>query len=111
MIIKLLTEHHLEFLSLTGGCGGSSESTIIKMTNCWKSHAMAHILLYCCISAGYSIFAKVFIYTFSVNKGLMALTLLDQWNFPQSLTQLSLDGPLYYIEGSQVIISKIYFFL
>ena len=42
MIVKLLTEHHLEFLSLTGGCRGSSESTLVKMSNCWKSHATAH---------------------------------------------------------------------
>ena len=27
MIVMLLTEHHLEFLSLEGGCRGSSEST------------------------------------------------------------------------------------
>ena len=39
MIVKLLTEHHLEFLSLKGGCRGSSESTLVKMSNCWKSHA------------------------------------------------------------------------
>ena len=45
MIVKLLTEHHLEFLSLTGGCAGSSESTLVKMSNCWKSHAAAQILL------------------------------------------------------------------
>ena len=31
MIVKLLTEHHLEFLSLKGGCRGSSESTHVKM--------------------------------------------------------------------------------
>ena len=30
MIIKLLAEHHLEFLSLKGGCRGSSESTVVK---------------------------------------------------------------------------------
>ena len=42
MSVKLLTEHHLEFLSLTGGCIGSSESTLVKMSNCWKSHATAH---------------------------------------------------------------------
>ena len=42
MIIKLLTEHHLEFLSFKGGCRGSSESTLVKMSNCWKSHAGAH---------------------------------------------------------------------
>ena len=40
MIVKLLTEHHLEFLSLKGGCTGSSESTHVKMTHCWKSHAL-----------------------------------------------------------------------
>ena len=45
MIVKLLTEHHLEFLSLTGGCRGSSESTLVKMSNCWKSHATAPIIL------------------------------------------------------------------
>ena len=43
MIVKLLTEHHLKFVSLKGGCRGSSESTIVKMSNCWKSHALAHI--------------------------------------------------------------------
>ena len=41
MIVKLLTENHLEFLSLKGGCRGSSESTHVKMPYCWKSHAMA----------------------------------------------------------------------
>ena len=30
MIVKLLTEHHLEFLGLKGGCRGSSESTHVK---------------------------------------------------------------------------------
>ena len=44
MIVKLLTEHHLEFLSLKGGCRGSSESTLVKMSNCWKSHAADHII-------------------------------------------------------------------
>ena len=43
MIIKLLTEHHMEFLSLTGGCRGLSESTHVKMPHCWKSHVAAHI--------------------------------------------------------------------
>ena len=41
MIVKLLTEHHLEFLSLKGGCRGSSESTHVKIPHCWKSHALA----------------------------------------------------------------------
>ena len=45
MIVKLLTEHHLEFLNFTGDCRGSSESTIVKVPHCWKSHALAHISL------------------------------------------------------------------
>ena len=44
MNIKLLTEHHLEFLSLKGGCTGLSEYTLVKMLHCWKSHVMAQIL-------------------------------------------------------------------
>ena len=43
MIVKLLTERHLEFLSITGGCRGPSESTLVKMSNCWKSRALAHL--------------------------------------------------------------------
>ena len=45
MIVKLLTEHRLEFLSLKGGFTGSSESTHGKMPHCWKSHATAQIYL------------------------------------------------------------------
>ena len=45
MIVKLLPEHHLEFLSLKGGCRGSSESTHVKMPHCWKSHALAQIIV------------------------------------------------------------------
>ena len=44
MTVKLLTEHHLEFLNLTGGCTGSSESTLVKTPHGWKSHVAA--LLY-----------------------------------------------------------------
>ena len=40
-MIKLLAEHHLEFLSLLGDRRGSSVSTHVKMPHCWKSHALA----------------------------------------------------------------------
>ena len=45
MIVKLLTEHHLEFLSFKGGCRGSSETTLVKMPHGWKSHVMAQLSL------------------------------------------------------------------
>ena len=41
MIVKLLFEDHLEFLGLEEGCRGSSESTLVKMSNCRNSHAAA----------------------------------------------------------------------
>ena len=45
MSLRLLTEHHLEFLSLKGGCTGLSEPTLVKMPHCWKSHVAAQIYL------------------------------------------------------------------
>ena len=45
MSVKLLTEHHSEFLSSKGGCTGSSESTLVKMLDCWISHVVAQLLL------------------------------------------------------------------
>ena len=44
MVVKPLTEYHSEFLSLKGGCRGSSESILVKMSNCLKFHATAHML-------------------------------------------------------------------
>ena len=38
MNVKLLTGHHLQFLILKGGCTGSSESTLVTIPHCWKSH-------------------------------------------------------------------------
>ena len=42
---KLLTEQHLEFLSIKVGWTGSSESTLVKMPHCWRSHVAAHIYI------------------------------------------------------------------
>ena len=60
MMVKLLTEHHLEYVSLKGGCRGSPESTLVKMPYCCKSHAMADMekqvrkvkVLYLCLVCG-----------------------------------------------------------
>ena len=49
--VKLLTEHHLELLSLKGGCTSLSESTLVKIPHCWnhmtwlKYYKMAAILV------------------------------------------------------------------
>ena len=44
MSVKLLTVVHLEILRLKGSCTDSSESTLVKMPHCWKSHVMAHFI-------------------------------------------------------------------
>ena len=44
MNVMLLTEHHLEFLSVKGGCTGPYESTLVKMPHCWESHVTAQFL-------------------------------------------------------------------
>ena len=43
MNTKLLTEQHLEFLNLKGSCTVLSESTLVKMPYCWKSHFSAQM--------------------------------------------------------------------
>ena len=45
MSVKLLTEHHLEFLRLKGGCRGSSESTHVKMPLNISADEKSRILL------------------------------------------------------------------
>ena len=52
MIVKLLTEHHFEFLSLKGGCicsSESTESTLLEIT-CHGSCVFIYVLasLYHC---------------------------------------------------------------
>ena len=44
MSVKLLSEHHFEILTFKGGSTGLSESTIVKIPHCWKSHVAAHIM-------------------------------------------------------------------
>ena len=43
MTVKLLAEQNLEFLSFKGGCTCSSESTVVKMPYCLKSHLAAYL--------------------------------------------------------------------
>ena len=45
IIVKLLTEYHLEVLSLNIFCTGLSESTLIKMPHCWETDVVANLQL------------------------------------------------------------------
>ena len=46
MTAKLLTEHHLEFLSLKGGYTGSSESSLVKMPHAMVGNHMSRLKLF-----------------------------------------------------------------
>ena len=48
MSVRLLSEQNLEFLSLKGGCTGSSASKLVKTPHCWKLHVTGHIVLLFC---------------------------------------------------------------
>ena len=48
MSVKLLTEHHFEFLRLKGGCTSLPQSTLVKMPHGWKSHVATHSTLTAC---------------------------------------------------------------
>ena len=76
MIVKLLTEHHLEFLSLKEGCRGLSESTLVKMSNCWKSHETAQLLFPFKYGAGIS--ESVYC-MFKLNTFLLSVRLYKQF--------------------------------
>ena len=75
MSVKLLTKHHLELLSLKGGCPGSSESTHVKMPHCWKSHALAHL--------------------FQMSGDLAKQRTLCKWTLDKGLKQSILDGTIF----------------
>ena len=77
LIVKLLTEHHLEFLSLKGVCRGPSESTHVKMPLRWKSHVLAHIF----ISGSTPVFDWLFICELQVVMG--ASLFIDRKPRPQ----------------------------
>ena len=55
MIVMPMTKHYLEFLSLKGGCTGSSESTLVKMSHCWKSRVTAHIHIKLILTADWDV--------------------------------------------------------
>ena len=46
MTVGLLSDRHLEFLSLRGGCAGSSGSAFVRVPHCQKSHATAHMYVH-----------------------------------------------------------------
>ena len=75
MTVKLLTEYHLEFLSLTRGCIVSPESTLVQMPHCLRSHVAACIILTICgILFMHCFFLLAWLGTMLSKLGLLKLT-------------------------------------
>ena len=92
MIVKLLTEHHFEFLSLKGGCRGSSESTHTKMPHCWKYQALAHIILLTQVQyrTNYVPLADILFFVFGMDQHQRSfLFALKLWTVGQILSKLA----------------------
>ena len=42
-ISKIRIQKVTDYAALKGGCRGSSKSTLVKISNCWKSHVAAQL--------------------------------------------------------------------
>ena len=62
MTVKLLAEHHLEYLSLKVCCTGLSESSCVKITHCWKSDVAAQIIIFINLLYKYFYFLESVLY-------------------------------------------------
>ena len=64
MGVMLLTEHLFEVLSSKEGYTGCSESTLVKMPHCWKSHVTAQFVVsidisVCRVAASISVMCRI----------------------------------------------------
>ena len=82
MTFELLTEHHLEFLSLKGDCTGSSESTLVKIPHGWKSHVAAQILTGSGLWKYILVFQDLFLPFYCESSSLQLLIILGK-NVPE----------------------------
>ena len=72
----------LEFLSLKGGCTGSSGSTLDKMPHRWKSHVAAQLCLNCQYHEFKPAYALLYL---SHQQTVMAQTIICLWTYIQSI--------------------------
>ena len=92
MSVKLLTEHHLELLSLKGGCTGLSESTLVKTPHCWKSYVTAQ---YCLFTERVENVRSVYIaQRDSTVTNVYPATLVTHWLYLREIVKVRLSDPL-----------------
>ena len=106
MILRLLTEHHLESLSFKGGCTGSSESTLVKIPHCWKSHVsdvtarMLNFMSMVYIVPFLSVFQKIITDFVTIEMAFHAKALEVYSQCFQSLNNISIDADIKVSKGA-----------
>ena len=83
MIVKLLTEHHLEFLSFKGGCRVSSESTRVKMLHRMKSRAKAP-MFHCFGNYRAVVYHSSYVFRWKLLKTVTRLKLYSSKSLPEN---------------------------
>ena len=96
MTLKLLTEHHLEFLSLKGDYKGSSESTLVITPHCWKSHAAANIS--CAFSISPNCLAHFLLYIFTHTSTLMSWHTKQRFHTPCFKVKVLVGGQRWHVQ-------------
>ena len=119
MSVKLLNEHNLKSLSLKGGCTGSSESTLVKMPHCWKSHVTAHMfmfqwkqLLWCSLGAfgwdtsnEYPYDDKIWLSCMRRTKAQTSLCICAVWSAPLLPLPVKYNTSTYYTQNFNILAS------
>ena len=82
MTVKLLTEYHLEFLSLKGGCISPSEYTIVETHDRLKSQVVAHK----CIQQD-----KVHLFSIQLSRDMLFPTM---WHFDKCRSRRACAAPI-----------------
>ena len=77
MSVTLLSEQHLEFLSLKGGFTCLSESTHIKMPHCWKSHVAVHFFFSIFCLSGHMLTVRLYLNLSSWHNRILVLLMLN----------------------------------
>ena len=113
MTLKLLTEHHFEFLRITGGCTDSTESIRVKMPHCWKSHVTAQLLVYSQLNRTV-ISGSILKWPHSSHclgivesNSFLSTTAYASFNFREKFTWTSLEDVIYLITCKKCNIQRV----
>ena len=108
MSVRLLNDHHLRFLSLKGDYTDSSESTLVKMPHCCRSHVVAHIIaLTCCFHEASLQNENKKHNSFGLATAILILIIL---HFQMAKAQTTCADPESFVRGGPTLTIFFFFF-